>query len=581
MYILGINAYHGDASACLIEDGEVVLAIEEERLNRQKHSAGFPTQSIQACLDEAGIALQDVDHIGISTDPSANLKNKIVYSLSRITKIRKMLKERLAKVGKTKDLQTVLSEEFDISKDEISAEIHNVEHHLAHMASCFYVSPFEKAAIFTLDGMGDFVSSKWGTGHGNNMDILGQIEYPHSVGYLYTAITQYLGFPYYGDEGKVMGLAPYGEANYLEEFARILRPTVNRVGFELELDFFRHHEHGIEMQWEDGQPKVGQMYSSKLIELLGPPREPKSEYTKHYKDVAASLQKHLEIVVMENLEMLSKETGHTNLCLAGGVALNSVMNGKIRQQTPFEELYIHPNAGDGGTALGAAYFIWNHELDKPKPQPLEHAYLGVAFSDDSIEVALKEAGLDANRVSDEELYDQTTDHIIDGKVIGWFQGRMEWGPRALGSRSIVVDPRRKDMKDILNSRIKRRESFRPFAPSILKEHTGEFFEQDYPAPAMLMVYTIKEEKRSVIPAVTHVDGTGRLQTVDREHAPKYYQLIDTFREKTGVPVLLNTSFNENEPIVCTPEDAINCFQRTKMDVLAIGNYVITKADLKD
>jgi len=577
MYILGINAYHGDASATLIHDGKVVLAIEEERLNRKKHCAGFPVLSIKACLKEAGISIQNVDHIAISTDPSANLKNKIVYSLSRFAKIHKMLRKRLSKVGKTRDLKTILAEELGVPIEQIQAKVHKVEHHLAHMASSFYVSPYNETAILTIDGMGDFVSSKWGTGKGNTMNVLGQVEYPHSLGYLYTAITQYLGFPYYGDEGKLMGLAPYGNPVYLEEFNEILKPAKNGIGFELNLAYFLHHQQGIEMQWEDGQPSVGKLYSSKLVDLLGNERKKDDNYSQRHKDIAASLQGHLEIVTLDMMEKLANKTGQDTLCLAGGVALNSVMNGKIRQETKFKNIYIHPNAGDGGTSLGAAYYVWNAVLENEKPEPLEHAFLGVTFSNDEIASALVKAGFSPKKISDEDLFQQTATLMAEGNVVGWFQGRMEWGPRALGSRSIVVDPRRAEMKNILNERIKRRESFRPFAPSILEEYTGDFFEQDYPAPTMLMVYQIKNDKRSEIPAVTHVDGSGRLQTVNRNHNPRYYGLIEAFRKQTGVPVVLNTSFNENEPIVCTPDDAIACFKRTKMDVLAIGNYIVKKS----
>ena len=576
MYILGINAYHGDASAALINDGQIVLAMEEERLNRLKHCAGFPKLAIKACLNEAGITLADVDHIAISTDPSANLKNKVLYSVSRITKIHNMLRKRLSKVGKTRDLISILSDEMEVPKEHINAEVHNVEHHLAHMASCFYISPFDEAAILTLDGMGDFVSTKWGTGNGNSINIIGQVEYPHSLGYIYTAITQYLGFPYYGDEGKVMGLAPYGSTDFLDEFKKILTPNVD-IGFRLNMDYFLHHEQGIEMQWEDGQPKVGRMYSDRMSELFGmPPRKKGDKLSQFHKDVAASLQRHLEIIILDMMTKLSNQTESTILCLAGGVALNSVMNGKIRNETPFEEVYIHPNAGDGGTSLGAAYYVWNNTLYNPKPKPVEHAYLGLNYTDQVVENELKKQGYEPVRLDDEELFRQTASLIADGNVVGWFQGRMEWGPRALGSRSIVVDPRRSDMKDILNQRIKRREPFRPFAPSILQEYTDEYFEQNYPAPSMLMVYDIKKEKQSVIPAVTHVDGSGRLQTVHRFLSPTYYGLIEAFHKQTGVPVLLNTSFNENEPIVCTPADAIACFKRTKMDVLAINNYIIKK-----
>ncbi|MGM0589105.1 MAG: carbamoyltransferase family protein [Bacteroidota bacterium] len=577
MYILGINAYHGDASATLIEDGQVVLAIEEERLNRKKHCAGFPTLAIQACLTEAGITASDLDHIAISTDPSANLKKKVVYGLSRVTKIHKMLRDRLSKVGKTKDLRTEVAQALDIDPSVISAKVHHVEHHLAHMASCFLVSPFDEAAILTLDGMGDFVSSKWAHGQGTQIQTLGQIEYPHSLGYLYTAITQYLGFPYYGDEGKVMGLAPYGNPTYLDQFRKIVQVSPDTIGFELGLSYFRHHQEGIEMQWDDGAPHVGMLYSEALIDLLGPAREPGSEYTQHTKDVAQSLQIRLEEVAFDMLNKLAEETGSTALTMAGGVTLNSVLNGKIRQQTPFQDIYIHPNAGDGGTSLGAAYHVWN-EVSQQRPETLEHAYLGVSFNDDEIKTALDKRGYNVPPLVEEELIPKTAQLIAEGNVVGWFQGNMEWGPRALGNRSIVVDPRKAEMKDVLNARIKKRESFRPFAPSILEDYTSEYFEQSDPVPAMLMVYNVKKDKRDVIPAVTHVDGTGRLQTVRQSHNQRYYRLIDAFREITGVPVVLNTSFNENEPIVCTPEEAIDCFERTNMDVLAIGSFIVTKDD---
>lgn len=579
MYILGINAYHGDASATLMKDGAVVLAIEEERLNRKKHCAGFPTLAIKACLEAGNIGIEEVDHFAISVNPSANLQKKIMYSLSRFTKIRKMLKDRLTKVAKTRDLRSDLAFHLEIPKERITGEVHNVEHHLAHLASAFYSSPFDKSAILTIDGMGDFVSAKWGTGNGASMDVLGQVEYPHSIGYLYTAITQFLGFPYYGDEGKIMGLAPYGEPTYMDEFRELITTPKNKIGYKLNLDYFNHHEKGIDMQWDDGQPSIGLMYSEKMKELLGEPREPGTDYEQKYKDIAASLQLRTEEVCLDMITKLAEETDSETLCLAGGVALNSVMNGKIRLQTPFKEVYIHPNAGDGGTSLGAAQFV-AVQKEQIEPEEVPHAYLGVEFNNEEIRKSLNKVTdqLNIDEVDDDTLYRDTAKYIADEQVVGWFQGRMEWGPRALGSRSIVADPRSKNMKDILNSRIKKRESFRPFAPSILEEFVGEYFEQDYPAPTMLMVYQIKEEMRDKIPAVTHVDGSGRLQTVRKEHHPRYHGLISAFNELTGVPVVINTSFNENEPIVCSPDHAIDCFLRTNMDVLAIGNFIVTKKD---
>lgn len=576
-YVLGINAYHGDASAALLRDGNVVLAIEEERLNRRKHCAGFPTLSIKACLDAAGITIEDVDHIAISTDPSANLKEKVLYSLGRITRIHRMLADRLAKVAKTSDLKADVANHLGVSQNMIRAKTHNVEHHLAHLATAFYPSGYAEAALLSLDGMGDFLSAKWGVGKDGQIEVLGQVEYPHSIGYLYTAITQYLGFPHYGDEGKVMGLAPYGKPAYLEIFRDIIRTEAGVLGYKLNLDYFRHHKEGIDMKWEDGSPSIGRMYSDKLVETLGPAREPGSAYTAHYENVAASLQARVEEVALFMIQELHLQTGLKTLGLAGGVCLNSVMNGKIRLKTGFENVYIHPNAGDGGTSLGAALYVWHQKLGNRNPQTIEHAYLGQEFSNSFIESELKRLNVSFEQLSETDLITRTAHAIADGKVVGWFQGRMEWGPRALGARSIISDPRRHDMKDILNARIKKRESFRPFAPAVLEEKAAAFFEQDYPSPAMLMVYQVKPEKREAIPAVTHVDGSGRLQTVRREHNPRYYDVIKTFGEITGVPVVLNTSFNENEPIVCTPAEAIDCYLRTHMDVLAIGNFFLKKA----
>jgi carbamoyltransferase len=581
MYILGINAYHGDASATLLKDGAVVLAIEEERLNRKKHCAGFPTLAIKACLEAGKIEIQDVNHFAISVNPSANLQKKIMYSISRFTKIRKMLKDRLTKVAKTRDLRSDLAYHLEVPKDQVRGEVHNVEHHIAHLTSAFYSSPFDEAAILTLDGMGDFVSAKWGLGKGSEMDVLGQVEYPHSIGYLYTAVTQFLGFPYYGDEGKIMGLAPYGNPVYMDEFRKLITTPKKKIGYELNLDYFNHHEKGIDMQWDDGQPSIGLMYSEKMKELLGEPRESGSEYDQKYKDIAASLQLRTEEVCLDMISKLAEKTGSEILCLAGGVALNSVMNGKIRLQTSFKEVYIHPNAGDGGTSLGAAQYV-AVQKEQISPEEVPHAYLGVEFSNEEIEQALENVAdqVEIQRVDDETLYKETAQYIANELVVGWFQGRMEWGPRALGSRSIVADPRSKRMKDILNSRIKKRESFRPFAPSILEESVGDYFEQNYPAPTMLMVYQVKEEMRETIPAVTHVDGSGRLQTVCKEHHERYYRLIRAFNDLTGVPVVINTSFNENEPIVCSPYEAIDCFLRTNMDVLTIGNFIVTKKEIK-
>jgi carbamoyltransferase len=570
---LGINAYHGDAAAAITKDGQLLAAVEEERFNRKKHCAGFPAESVRYCLEVANVPLEEIDHIGISRDPSAHLHKKVLFSLKRLKNLSGQIMERLANAAKVRDLRKELTSALGTSS-ELRAQFHNVEHHKAHMASCFFVSPFERAAILSIDGFGDFISTMWGVGEGTNMQVLGQVEYPHSAGIVYTATSQFLGFPKYGDEGKVMGLAPYGKPGYLTEFREILRS--DDCGFKLNLDFFRHDSEGVDMTWDNGSPTIGQIFSDKFIETFGSARLKDEPLTSRHEDIAASLQARLEEVSFEILRRLHDRTKLDRLCLAGGVAYNSVMNGKILLHTPFKELYIQPAAGDAGTAIGVCYYIYNSTLRQARSYVMENPYTGPAFSNHDIASVLKKNGLAGREMSQRELTQTAAQTIADGKIVGWFQGRMEFGPRALGNRSIVVDPRRGDMKDILNARIKKREPFRPFAPSVLVERVGEYFDQTHPSPAMLMVYQVKAEKRSVIPAVTHVDGSGRLQTVSRRDNPLYYQLISDFEKLTGVPVVLNTSFNEDEPIVCNPQEAIECFQRTRMDSLFIGNYLVER-----
>jgi len=575
LYILGINAYHGDASAAIVHDGKLVAAAEEERFNRKKHCAGFPALAIRYCLEAAGITPAELDHVGISRDPSAHLHKKILFSITRLSGLSGLIAARLANAAKVRNLRDELARSLDVPTDSFRAQFHNVEHHKAHMASCFLVSGFDKAAILSIDGFGDFISTMWGQGEGNRIDVLGEIEYPHSVGIVYTATSQYLGFPKYGDEGKVMGLAPYGQPRFLEQFRDIVQ-TERDGGFKLNLDYFLHHSEGVEMTWDDGSPTIGRIFSDKFIETFGPARQNGVPLAAHYEDVAASLQARLEEVGFHVLKHLHQKTGSKRLALAGGVAFNSVMNGKILLNTPFEEVYVQPAAGDAGTALGVCYWIENVLLQRPRAFIMGHAYTGPEYKNGQIERVVHSSGLKHRLLDDAELTRAAAQAIADGKIVGWFQGRMEFGPRALGNRSIVVDPRRPDMKDILNARIKKREPFRPFAPSILEERIAEYFEQTHPAPSMLMVYQIKPEKRAAIPAVTHVDGSGRLQTVSHETNPLYYQLIREFDRITGVPVVLNTSFNEDEPIVCTPDQAMDCFQRTRMDVLFLGNYMVER-----
>jgi carbamoyltransferase len=572
LYILGINAYHGDASAALIKDGELIAAVEEERFNRKKHCAGFPTESIKYCLHAAGICACDLDHIGISRDPSAHLHKKVLYSVRNFSRLSGLVAARLANAAKVRNLKDELATALQITAP-LRAQFHNVEHHKAHMASAFLVSEFDSAAILSIDGFGDFISTMWGFGDGNRIEVFDSIEYPHSVGIVYTATSQYIGFPKYGDEGKVMGLAPYGNPHFIEQFRDIVQTEPNGR-FKLNLDYFLHHAEGVEMTWEEGSPTIGRIYSDKFVETFGPPREKAAPLTSREEDIAASLQLRLEEVANHILTHLHEKTNSDRLCLAGGVAFNSVMNGKIPLNTPFKQLYIQPAAGDAGTAVGVCYWINNVVLARPRAFVMEHAYTGPQFVNGEIEHVVRASGLNFRELTDQELTRAAARAIADGKIVGWFQGRMEFGPRALGNRSIVVDPRRAEMKDILNARIKKREPFRPFAPSILEERTADYFEQTHPAPTMLMVFQVKPEKRTVIPAVTHVDGSGRLQTVSRRTNPVYHQLISDFERITGVPVVLNTSFNEDEPIVCSPQHAMDCFQRTKMDVLFLGNYMV-------
>jgi carbamoyltransferase len=414
-----------------------------------------------------------------------------------------------------------------------------------------------------------------GSGANNQLSVDDQVLFPHSLGIFFSALTQWLGFPNYGDEGKVQGLAPYGEPRYLEEMHKMVRLLPNGQ-FELDLKYFVHHAKGVDMTWENGSPTVGTLYSDEVIKILGEPRNYGNEYTQHHKDVAASMQAMLEEAEFHIVRDAAKRTGKKVLCLAGGVALNSSFNGKILPGTDFEDIYIQPAAGDAGTAIGAAYYVFHQVLGKPRCFEMTHSYTGPNYSNAQIEAALKERNLSYETLDDSDLPRKTARDIAEGNVVGWFQGAAEWGPRALGNRSIVADPRRNDMKDILNARIKRREAFRPFAPSIMQEHAGEYFEQNYPDPFMLKVYKVREEKRAEIPAVTHVDGTGRLQTVDKEVNSRYWELINAFGEQSGTPVVLNTSFNDNEPIVCSPDEAINCFERTHMDVIVLGNYRVKK-----
>lgn len=574
MYILGINAYHGGASACIIRDGQLVAAVEEERFTRVKYWAGFPVQSIRYCLREAGISVYDLDHVGISRDPRANIVRKAKFALRQLPSAHFLL-DRARNLRRVGGLARVFCEVMGVSQSDLRAQFHNVEHHRAHLASAFFVSPFERAAVLSVDGMGDFSSTMWGIGDGHELNLQGAIHFPHSVGIVYTAVSQWLGFHKYGDEGKLMGLAPYGKPNHVDRMRQIVRVQTDGT-FEVDQGFLRYQAEGGTMTWSGGAPKIGRLYSKRFVSLFGESRAPGEKLTSYHQDVAASLQAITEEAGFALVRKLRLETELDAICLAGGVALNSVFNGKVLPGTDFTDIYIQPAASDSGTALGVCFYIYNQILGHPRSFEMSDAYTGPRFENSRVQAVLDRENLHYETFSDHDIAREVAELVAGGKVVGWFQGRMEWGPRALGHRSIVADPRRSDMKDTLNSRIKNRESFRPFAPSILEEATSEYFDQDYPDPFMLKVYNVLPEQRDKIPAVTHVDGSGRLQTVGRDVSPHYWEMINAFRERTGVPVVLNTSFNENEPIVCTPEEAVSCFMRTRMDSLAIGNYLVNK-----
>ena len=582
MNILGINAYHGDVSAVLVRDGQLVAAVEEERFRRIKHVAGFPTHAIQACLRMGGITGRDIDHVGVSRNPRAHLWRKGLFALRH--RPGAMVRNRAANYRRVGAIPETVAEVLQLSARDRQPQVHWIEHHPAHLASAFFVSPFDKAAVCAIDGFGDFVSTSWATGQGNVLDVIHRTHFPHSLGVLYLAITQYLGFMNFGDEFKVMGLAPYGRPEFKDELSRLVRLQPDGQ-FELDLSYFSHWSDGGGMTWDDGPPILDRVFSDKLETLLGPARQKEDPLTERHEAIAASLQAVFEDAAFHVLNGLHQRTGQSRLCLAGGCAMNSVANGKIRERTPFKEVFIQPASGDNGTALGAAYWVWNQVLRQPRGFVMTHGFWGPSFDGSEIGAALEARAGDLaaqnctlSRFDDEQaLCDFTANRIADGQVVGWFQGRMEWGARALGNRSIVADPRRADMREIINTKIKFREKFRPFAPSVLEVSHQQYFTDSVPDPFMMQVYPVRADKQTVVPAVTHVDGSGRLQTVDREGNARYWELIRAFERRTGVPMVLNTSFNENEPIVHQPAEALDCFLRTRMDVLVLGDTVVTKA----
>ena len=659
MTILGLNAYHGDSAACLLRDGRLIAAAEEERFRRVKHWAGLPTEAIGWCLREARIQLADVDHVAINRNPKVNHLRRLGFLLTHRPDFRLVL-NRIKNIRHAATVESALAAGFP--GQTLAAQVHHVEHHLAHLASAFLVSPLEEAVCLSIDGFGDFASAAWGMGQGGDIRIDGRVYFPHSLGIFYSAITQFIGFPYFGDEYKVMGLAPYGDPKFIEAMRQIVLIQPDGT-YKLNLKLFRHHVENVTYSWHDCAPEVGTLYTPELERLLGPARKKGEPLEQKHKDLARSAQAIYEEAFFALLNALHKKYNCPNLALSGGCAMNSVANGKVYLRSPFKRMYLPAAAGDAGGAIGAAFVVWGREkgdgrraegegrgekgegrtekangrsasnfqhptsnIQRNGRFVMRHAYTGPEFNDEEIEALLSSRGLVAHGAAQGSLRaaslrvtaagvslgtstsvvqathpvstlaldprdsafsvrhfedpDQmcrlTAEAVSEGKVVGWFQGRMEWGPRALGNRSILGDPRRADMKDILNAKIKRRESFRPFAPSILRERVSEWFEQDDDVPFMMQVFQVRAEKRALVPATTHVDGSGRLQTVHRDTNPLYHSLIQRFNGLTGVPMVLNTSFNENEPVVCRPEEALDCFLRTKMDVLVLGSFFVRR-----
>ncbi len=565
MNILGVNCYGHDASATLLVDGIPVCAVEEERFLRRKHTGRFPENAIKCCLEMGNLKGSDLDAVGFYWDPTIHRARHAAHFLRYFPASLHLLKARGDTARKLARIKPQLSRFLSVPE----SKIHFVEHHLAHAASAFFVSPFDQAAIFSYDGVGEATTTLYGVGKGNRLEKRGEVFFPHSLGDFYSMMTEFVGFHHSGGEGKIMGLAAYGDP---EPFYDRLRSIVRLTGngqYRLDTSYLRYHTHG----------KYG-WYSPKLVELIGPPREPESEMTTRYQDIAAAAQKVVEECVLELLRWHHQQTKTNRLTISGGVGLNSVVNGRIIAETPFTEVFIQPAANDASGSFGSAFYLWNQVFKKPRGYVMGNAYLGPSVPDHRHRAALEAAGLEYETFSTEQLIERVSSMLAEGKIVGWFQGRMEYGPRALGNRSILAAPFPASMKDTLNARVKHREHFRPFAPSLPHERLGEYFMHDYITPFMLLVYKTRPEKRAVIPAVDHVDGTGRVQSLVRSENPLYYDLITRFGEKTGVPVLLNTSFNvRGEPIMLTSEQAIGCFLGEDMDGLALGNLFVDKGNV--
>lgn len=560
MNILGISCFYHDAAAALICDGRLVAAAEEERFTRKKHDAGFPSRATRYCLSEAGISASDLDYIGFYEKPMLKFERAMHTFQATFPKASSAFVERTPRL---------LHEELqiaDIIRDELgtSAEILFLEHHLSHAASAFLVSPFDEAAILTVDGVGEWATTCLGHGSGNSIQLFQEIHYPHSLGLLYSAITAFLGFKVNNDEYKVMGLASYGEPSRVDDFRKLI--TIHDDGsYTLNMDYFAFH-------YSTERP-----YSEKLVELLGEPRAAEGPVEARHQEIAASLQAVLEEALLKIFEHLRERTGSGNICLAGGVALNGVANWRVFKRSGFDEIYIQPASSDSGGALGAAVFISNAVLGAPRNGVMESALLGPQFSNEDVEAFLQGVGAQYRHLDEEDLIDETARLIHEGAIVGWFQGRMEYGPRALGCRSILANPCDPAMKDLLNARVKFREEFRPFAPAVLEEKASDYFEIDRPAPFMLLVPQVKDGKAGEIPSVTHVDQSARVQTVSERINPRFHRLIGAFERLSGVPVVINTSFNvRGEPIVCTPREAYNCFSHTDIDYLVMNDFLVEK-----
>jgi carbamoyltransferase len=595
MNILGISCYFHDAAAALLSDGQLIAAAEEERFTRVKHDYGFPRHAIDFCLATAGTPSQELDYVVFFEKPFIKFERLLLSSMQTFPRSRRVFRDAMiAWLGDKLWIKHLIQNSLRVSPEKILF----AEHHFSHAASAFYCSPFEDAAILTVDGVGEWTTASIGVGSGTQIKLLKEIRFPHSLGLLYSAFTAFLGFEVNEGEYKVMGMAPFGTPRYVDRVRKLVRIDTDG-SFELDLDYFSFHY------------SPDRTFSNKFESLFGPPRDPRALFftatsgwpsyfgekpsnyeslarsNEHYADVAASIQSVIEEALLKMADEAYRETGLTRLCMAGGVALNSVANGRIMRETPFEELYIQPSAGDGGAALGAALFGYHGILGKPRHFVMKHAYLGEEHGPGKVETFLREANIPYRRREDEEeLITDVVDQLLEGRVVGWSQGRFEWGPRALGNRSILADPRCAEMKDIVNTKIKFREPFRPFAPAVLSEHSADYFDLSdkmsaYPARFMLYVVDVKSDKQSLVPATTHVDGTARVQTVQKEDNPRFYRLIDTFGAATGVPVLLNTSFNlKGEPIVNTPAEAFRTFMQSGMDLLVLGDCIVDKTSLR-